>query len=76
MFIHFAFGSLAKQGRIEEQTSAVINCILKEKRLKVSKCKEFIPAFPQLGAKRIPRNMFRVTNSGLAATFDIRNDPN
>lgn len=75
MYIHFAFGSLGKQGKIEEQTNQVIEYVLKWKRLKVSKCKEFIPAFPIKGAKRIPREMFKVTDDGIAATFHPREDP-
>ncbi len=59
MFIHFAFGSLGKQGNIEEQTHRVIECILREKRLKVSKCKEFIPIFPDQSSKPIPLKPFR-----------------
>lgn len=77
MFIHFAFGMLGKQDKIEEQTESVINLILKEKRLLISKCKEFIPAFPQKGAKRIPPEMFKVTGDGVASvTFHPKEDPN
>jgi len=77
MFIHFAFGSLAKQGKVFEQTENFINLILKEKRLLVSKCQEFIPAFPVKGAKRIPNEMFKVTGNGVAsATFHPQQDPN
>jgi len=69
MFIHFAFGTLGKRGKIEEQTEAIIQYILKEKRLKASKCKEFIPAFPMLGAKRIPWTQSTVElYSGIMAT--------
>ena len=46
MFIHFAFGSLAKECKIKEQTQNVIELILKEKRIKASECPEFIPVFP------------------------------
>ena len=76
MFIHFAFGALGRQGKIEEQTTCVIEYILKEKRLKVSKCKEFMPDFPQKGAKRIPPAMFKATDYGAAATFYPQKDPN
>lgn len=76
MFIHFAFGELARQGKLEEQTDGVIELILKNKRLKASKCKEFIPAFPEKGAKRIPPKMFEVTDDGVAsATFYPKEDP-
>ncbi len=76
MYIHFAFGSLGKQDEVEEQTKRVIELILKEKRLLVSKCKEFIPAFPMKGAKRIPPEMFQVTDEGVAsATFYPKEDP-
>ena len=76
MFIHFAFGSLGKQGKIEEQTKQVIELILREKRLLVSKCKEFIPAYPKKGAKRIPPEMFKVTGDGEASvTFYPKEDP-
>lgn len=75
MFIHFAFGSLGKQGKIQEQTKCVIEHILKEKRLKVSKCKEFIPAYPIRGAKKIPKELYKVTDDGVAATLDVK-DPN
>lgn len=75
MFIHFAFGSLGKQGKLDEQTEAIIQYILKEKRLKVSKCKEFIPVFPTPGAKRIPADMFKATDYGAAATFHPQQDP-
>ena len=59
MFIHFAFGNLGKLGRVEEQTNALIEYTLKEKRLKVSKCKEFIPVFPNPNSKPIPLKPFR-----------------
>ncbi len=75
MFIHFAFGTLGKQGKLEEQTEAIIQYILKEKRLKASKCKEFIPAFPTPGAKLIPPDMFKATDEGAAATFYPQKDP-
>ena len=75
MLIHFAFGSLGKQGKTEEQTKRVIELILREKRLLVSKCKEFIPAYPRKGAKRIPSEMFKVTGDGEAsATFYPQKD--
>lgn len=76
MFIHFAFGKLGKQGEVEEQTKAVVEYILRKKRFKVSKCKEFLPSFPEPCAKRIPREMFEVTEDGLAATFYPKEDPN
>jgi len=41
----------------------------------VSKCKEFIPAFPIKGAKRIPWEMCNVTENGLSATFYPKEDP-
>ena len=75
MFIHFAFGLLGKQGKIEGQTVSIIEYILKEKRLKISKCKEFIPAFPRPGNKSIPWESFKVTNDGLSATFYPKKDP-
>lgn len=75
MFIHFTFGTLGKQGKLEDQTEAIVQYILKEKRLKVSKCKEFIPAFPMPGAKRIPSDMFEATDNGAAATFYPKKDP-
>lgn len=75
MYIHFAFGSLGKQGKTKEQTEKVIQLILKEKRLLVSKCKEFLPAFPERGAKIIPRERFKVVENGLAATFYPKEDP-
>lgn len=59
MFIHFAFGKLGKSGRVEEQTDAVIEHILRDKRLKVYKCKEFIPIFPNRNSKPIPLKPFR-----------------
>lgn len=59
MFIHFAFGNLGKSGEIQEQTNAVIEYILREKRLKITKCKEFIPVFPQKGSKPIPLKPFK-----------------
>jgi hypothetical protein len=75
MLIHFAFGSLGKQGKTEEQTKRVIELILQEKRLLVSKCKEFIPAFPKKGARRIPPKMFKVTGEGKAsATFNLKEE--
>jgi len=77
VLIHFAFGSLGKQGEIKEQTKQVIELILREKRLLVSKCKEFIPAYPKKGAKHIPSEMFKVTGDGeVSVTFDLKQDPN
>ncbi len=58
MFIHFAFGKLGNEGKIEEQTKAVIDCILKEKRLKANRCVEFIPIFPNPNSKPIPPKQF------------------
>lgn len=76
MLIHFAFGSLGKEGKTEEQTEQVIELILREKRLLVSKCKEFIPVYPKKGAKRIPPEMFKVTGDGeVSATFYPKEDP-
>ena len=72
MFIHFAFGSLGKQGKTEEQTKLVVEYILKEKRLLVSKCTEFIPAFPIKGAKKIPRDLWEITDYGMKADLDIK----
>lgn len=59
MFIHFAFGNLGRLGKIEEQTNAATEYILREKRLKVSKCKEFIPVFPDPNSKPIPLKPFK-----------------
>lgn len=74
MFIHFTFGDLARRGLIKEQTESVIKFVLQEKRLQVSKCWEFIPKFPERGAKRIPEHMFKATDNGIAADIDIK-DP-
>lgn len=71
MFIHFAFGTLAKQGKIDEQTEEVIEFILKEKRLKASGCTEFIPVLPQPNTKRIPMEMFKKTNTGIEAEIEL-----
>ncbi len=62
MLIHFAFGQLGKQGNTAEQTRLVIEEILAitNKRILVSKCKEFIPALPVAGAKIPPPEMFAV----------------
>ena len=60
MFIHFAFGKLGKQGKAEEQTEAVVECILREKRLRVSKCTEFIPEYPEPGSIRLPMEGFKL----------------
>lgn len=59
MFIHFAFGTLGREGKIQEQTKVVIDCILKEKRLKANKCQEFIPTFPDKNSKPIPLKPFK-----------------
>jgi len=76
MLIHFAFGSLGKQGKIEEQTKQVIGLILRKKRLLVSKCKEFIPVYPKTGSKHIPSEMFKVTGDGEGSvTFYPKEDP-
>jgi len=76
MFIHFAFGTLGKLGKIEEQTETVIEYILREKRLKVSKCTEFIPSFPQPGAKRIPTDKMRFESNGDGARLVYELDLN
>ncbi|MBI4245500.1 MAG: hypothetical protein HY606_15535 [Planctomycetes bacterium] len=78
MFIHFAFGELAIQGKIGEQTNRIIELILKEKRLKVSKCKEFIPIFPEPNSKPIPLKPFKVIegrNDLVVASTDKDNRP-
>ncbi len=75
MFIHFAFGTLGKQGKTREQTEKVIEFVLREKKLLVSKCKEFIPRFPEKGAKRIPWEKLKTTEDGLEATFYPKEDP-
>jgi hypothetical protein len=64
MFIHFAFGSLGRENKIGEQTENVINLILKEKRLRVNKCTEFIPRYPKPGTKRIPIDKMNVESEG------------
>ena len=77
VLIHFAFGSLGKQGLTTEQTEKFINLVLKEKRLQVSKCVEFIPVLPIKGDKRIPIEMFKSTGEAyVSATFYPRQDPN
>ncbi len=71
MFIHFAFGTLGKQGKLEEQIEATIQCILKEKMIKVFKCTEFIPEFPEPGSIRIPLDKMRfVSNESNAQSVD------
>jgi len=57
MFIHFAFGSLAKENRVEEQTEKAIELILKKRQLKSSPCPEFVPAYPTPGIKMIPGDL-------------------
>ena len=69
MLIHFAFGQLGKNGEVEKQTGLIINCILKEKRLKVSKCIEFIPALSPAESKVIPIERLTSTNKGVEATI-------
>jgi len=78
VFVHFAFGSLGKQGRIAEQTTHVIELILAERRLLISRCKEFIPVLPKGGAKSIPSEMFEITGKGeVSVTFPSpKKDPN
>lgn len=78
MFIHFAFGELARQGQIEEQTDKVLELILKEKRLKGCKCTEFIPVFPDPNSKPIPLKPFRKVegrNDLVVASIDTDNPP-
>jgi hypothetical protein len=76
MLIHFAFGSLGKAGKIEEQTKKVIELIFLEKKLLVSKNKEFIPAYPRKSEKLLPTKMFKVTGKGEASvTFHPKEDP-
>ncbi len=73
MFIHFAFGSLGKQGKTEEQTEQVIELILKNKRLMASPCTEFIPEYPEPGSIRIPldRMKFSADGQGAKLTHDL-----
>jgi len=71
MFIHFAFGELGRKGCIQEQTERVLKDIISLKRLKISKCKEFIPAFSPRGAKEIPWGKFTKINDGLGATIAL-----
>ena len=68
MFIHFAFGTLGKQGKIIEQTEQVLQCILKEKRLKAFECTEFIPEYHEPGSVRIPMEGFRLKGEESAGT--------
>jgi hypothetical protein len=78
MFIHFAFGTLGKQDKTEEQTDKVIELILKEKRLKASKCTEFIPVFPDPNSKPIPLKPFRKVegrNDLVVASIGTDNPP-
>jgi hypothetical protein len=53
MFIHFAFGELGRKGDIQEQTVRVLKDIISPKRLKISKCQEFVPSFRPQGTKEI-----------------------
>jgi len=75
VFVHFAFGTLGKQGKVEEQTEAVVEYILREKRLKVSKCTEFIPEFPEPGMKRIPMDKMRLESNGAGTQLVYDLDP-
>ena len=70
MFIHFAFGNIGKEGKIKDQTYNVIEHIFKEKRLKVSRCKEFIPTFNAPHNRAISWDSFRISNQGLVSHSD------
>ncbi len=71
MFIHFAFGELGRKGCTEEQTKKVLEDIISFKRLKISKCKEFIPAFSPQEGRSIPWNRFTKTKNGLKASIGL-----
>ena len=60
MFVHFAFGQLGKQGKAREQTARVIESILSQRRLLISPCTEFVPAFPPPATRRIPTEAFKL----------------
>lgn len=47
MFIHFAFRSLAREGRIDKQADSVIELVLEKKQLKACRCYEFVPVYSQ-----------------------------
>lgn len=70
MFIHFAFGTLGKKEKVKEQTYNVIEHILKRKRLKVSKCKEFIPAFNSPHYKGISWDSLMISKQSLVSHSD------
>lgn len=72
MLVHFAFGQLGKRGREQEQTARVLEDILRPRRLKVSRCIEFLVGLSRPGAKSLPMDQFKVVETGLAATFDVR----
>jgi hypothetical protein len=74
MYIHFAFGDLGRNHKIEEQACQVIDLILRKRCLKAAKCKEFIPSFNVKGAIEIPPESFRSMQGGIAeAPIDLDN---
>ncbi len=75
MFIHFAFGTLGKQGKTKEQTDEVLESILKEKRLKASECTEFIPEYPKPGLTRIPMEGFKLKSKDLGEASSNTSTP-
>lgn len=67
---------MGKQLRSDEQTEKVIDLILKDKRLKVSKCDEFLPSLPNPSVKSIPLGIGKPITSGNIVSWNInQNDP-
>jgi hypothetical protein len=56
MFIHFAFGTLGKQGKIKEQRSSVIEHILENKNLGHPVAKNSFPFFQPPIVSQFPQN--------------------
>lgn len=62
MHIHFAFGNDKNDSM--KQCNKFIDLVLKQKRLKFTKCCEFLPALPRQGAYTIdPRSMTKVMST-------------
>lgn len=73
MYIHFAFAQLGKEGRIKEQCDEFIDKILNQKRLKISKCKEFIPVPDNSNENTITLDLTKGKVEGSSFILDTRN---
>jgi hypothetical protein len=73
LYIHFAFGQLAKEGKLDEQLNEFRKKILEKKQLKISECTEFIPRLNNPADGSISIDLTKGTVSNGRVSFNAHN---